>query len=177
MDPANVGMDINQHNEDRIYNFFTQIVISSIELEELHTQFNLFNKSISPFEQPALYWKYKNSPRQFWISALLRATALAKLDNRIFQCPANSVPSERAFSTQNFIHNKIRNRLNPEHVDKLIYIYMNSRVFRARERKNEILMVNRYNLDTLIPEQEIELEDILLQEEDEDIWGIMGRII
>jgi hAT family C-terminal dimerisation region len=169
MNPANVGMHVNQHNEGRIYNFFTQIATSPIELEGLHTQFNLFNKSISPFEQSALCWKYKNNPRQFWISALIRATALAKLGNRIFQCPANSIPSERAFSTQNFIHSKIRNRLNPEHVDKLTYIYMNSHVFRVRDGKNENTVVNCYSLDILTPEQEIELEDTLLQEEDEDI--------
>jgi hypothetical protein len=38
MNPANVGMHVNQHNEGRIYNFFTQIATSPIELEELHTQ-------------------------------------------------------------------------------------------------------------------------------------------
>jgi hypothetical protein len=114
MNPTNVGISVNQHNEGRIYNFFAQITASSAELEQLHTQFNLFNQSVSSFDQSALCWKYKSNPQQFWISALIRASALAKLDNRIFQCPANSVPSERAFSTQNFIHNKIHNHLNPE---------------------------------------------------------------
>lgn len=164
MDPTNAGMPISQYNETHIYNFFSQIAVSSIELEQLHTQFNLFIQSVSPFESSALCWKYKNNPRQFWITALIRATALAKLGNRIFQCPGNSVPSERAFSAQNFIHSKMRNRLNPEKIDKLIYIYMNSHVIRGKDGGNEDIMMDHYSLSKLTPEEELEFEDALLQE-------------
>jgi hypothetical protein len=38
------------------------------------------------------------------------------------------VPSERAFSIQNLLLNKLRNRLSTERVDKLQYIYINQRV-------------------------------------------------
>ncbi len=179
MDPANAGIPVNQHNEARIYDFFTQIATSSTELEQLHTQFNLFNQSVSPFEQSALCWKYKSNAQQFWISALIRAPALAKLGNRIFQCPANSVPGERAFSTQNFLHSKIHNHLSAERVDKLTYIYMNSHVFRAKDGNNENVVVNRYSLSTLTAEEEMELEDRLLQEDDEeyDDDGILDNML
>ena len=46
---------------------------------------------------------------------------------RLFQTPANSVPSERAFSTMNYIHSDLRNRLTTERAHKLQYIFVNKR--------------------------------------------------
>jgi hypothetical protein len=37
------------------------------------------------------------------------------------------VPSERAFSTMNLLQNKLRSRLDMEVMDKLCFIYINSR--------------------------------------------------
>jgi hAT family C-terminal dimerisation region len=139
----------------------------------LHTHFTLFNQSLTPFQQPtlahphsgALCWNYKNDPRKFWIAAMHHAPVLGKLCNRIFQAPANSVPSERSFSTQNFLHSKARNRLDPIRIDKLTYIYMNSRVFRGKDS----IIDNHVDLETLTPEEAMELEDQLLQE---DVEGL-----
>jgi hypothetical protein len=39
----------------------------------------------------------------------------------------NSVSSELAFSTMNYIHSKLRNRLSVERADKLQYIFINCR--------------------------------------------------
>jgi hypothetical protein len=38
---------------------------------------------------------------------------------------------ERSFSAQNFIHNAVRNRLEQEKVDKLAFVYFNSRVLKS----------------------------------------------
>ena len=45
------------------------------------------------------------------------------LARRLFQAPANSVPSERSISVMNFIHKELRNRLTPQWVNKLQYVY------------------------------------------------------
>ena len=42
------------------------------------------------------------------------------------------MPSERAFSTQNLIHTKTRNRLDAQRVDKLTYVHINKRVLDHR---------------------------------------------
>lgn len=60
---------------------------------------------------------------------------LGTVARRLLSCLANSVPSERAFSAQNFIHNKTRNRLSQEKTDKLAFIYMNAKALR-RDRKS-----------------------------------------
>ena len=46
---------------------------------------------------------------------------------RLLETHANSVPSERAFSAMNLTATKKRNRLSVEKLNKLCYIYMNSR--------------------------------------------------
>jgi len=90
------------------------------------------------------------------------APVLGKLGNRIFQAPANSVPSKRSFSTQNFLHSKAHNHLDPIRVDKLTYIYMNSRVLRGKGSTID----NYVDLETLSPEEAMELENELLQEDE-----------
>ncbi|KAH6961710.1 hypothetical protein BKA56DRAFT_499478 [Ilyonectria sp. MPI-CAGE-AT-0026] len=62
--------------------------------------------------------------------------SLAALAKRVLGALANSVPSERSFSSINF-HNKIRNRLTVTSTNKLTFIYMNSRVLRKLETAQE----------------------------------------
>ena len=87
---------------------------------------------------------------------------------RIFCTPGNSVLSERAFLTQNFIHTKSRNRLKADHVNKLNYIYMNSHVLWQRFVKELEVDIARKKVMTQIftIEEELEQEDRFLQEEE-----------
>ena len=52
---------------------------------------------------------------------------LYQLATRLFHTPANSVPSERSFSSMNILHSKSRNRLTVERVGKMLYIQVNRR--------------------------------------------------
>jgi len=75
------------------------------------------------------------------------------------------LPNERAFSIQNLIHSKQRNRLSPERANKLTYIYMNSRVLWSFKEP----IRSPYSLTNA---EEVELEEQLLGDEegeDEDI--------
>ena len=85
--------------------------------------------------------------------------------------PCNSVPSERAFSIQNIIHSKIRNQLSSAKVDKLTYIYMNSRILGLKSStsvdpssKAQIKQVPRSPYD-LSEKQMAQMEDELLEDE------------
>jgi hypothetical protein len=49
---------------------------------------------------------------------------LSSFANRLMNTCANSVPSERAWSTINYIHSKTRNQLSVKRVDKLQFIYI-----------------------------------------------------
>jgi hypothetical protein len=63
----------------------------------------------------------------FWNCQEMSSLALASFAKRLLTTIGNSVPSEQAFSTMNYIYSKTRNRLSPERANKLQYIYMNSR--------------------------------------------------
>ncbi|RLN89474.1 hypothetical protein BBJ28_00021748 [Nothophytophthora sp. Chile5] len=53
---------------------------------------------------------------------LLQSIAL-----RLFRCASSSAASERNFSTHAYIHSKLRNRLAPEKVEKLVHIHFNAK--------------------------------------------------
>jgi len=96
---------------------------------------------------------------------------------RIWATSANSVSSERAFSVQNFIHTKLRNCLHPKRVDKLIYIYMNSRVLKRKQKspysltdEEQVQLENvALVLDGVITAEELELSETwTIQDDDSD---------
>lgn len=60
-----------------------------------------------------------NSPWLWWQYARSGCYKLATLNIRIYSTPANSVPSERAFSTMNYLLNKFRAKSSVESVDKI----------------------------------------------------------
>ena len=126
----------------------------------MHTHFSLWREQLTPFEKGAFCWRFEGEgAKAFWVSAINRANALGKLCNGLFSTPVNSVPSERSFSAQNYIQTKTRNSLKPDHVDKLTYIYMNSRVLDGRKH---ILTADEE--EQLEEEMVIDVEDVEFEE-------------
>ncbi|KAG2767346.1 hypothetical protein PC129_g14071 [Phytophthora cactorum] len=77
---------------------------------------------------------------------------LQKIALQLFRCGVSSSASERYFSTHAFIHSKLRNRLAPDRVEKLVHIY-----FDAKNICNED--IERYShLEDLLREAD-EVED------------------
>jgi len=66
---------------------------------------------------------------------LNEGSQLAPLAVRLFSGIANSVPSERAFSAMNYIHNRYRNRLTAENAEMLIFVFMNWRAQKTTANK------------------------------------------
>ena len=61
---------------------------------------------------------------------------IGQLALRLMRTMASSVPSERAFSIQNLIHDKLRSRLTAEKVDMLQFIYINERVMKNKRKRH-----------------------------------------
>ena len=87
---------------------------------------------------------------------------MAQLAHELLNCTANSVPSERAFSTMNFLHSKLRNRLSHENIDILLFIYINARSLRKASG-------DQHNYDSFIDE---EIANMLLNIEDDLVPNI-----
>ena len=94
----------------------------------------------------------------FWQFASEYSSDLAELSMRLFETPANSVPSERAFSTMNLTHTRYRNRLKVEKVDKICYIHINRRIL---DRKKVPRDKVKKRIDQLNDEEALELEESL----------------
>lgn len=146
-------------SEAQTYEFFNQYTESE-DRKTIRTEFQCFRNQLHPFEAVRVCWEHANEPRIFWLMQLEHTKIIGKLAVRIYSTPANSVPSERSFSCQNFIHDKKRNRLGPEKVDKLTYIYMNTRVLNDVDRKP------LKSVHALTEKEKVEMEDMLLQKED-----------
>jgi hypothetical protein len=66
----------------------------------------------------------------FWMFNKAECYQLSSFSIRLLNTIGNSVLSERVWSNMNYIHSKARNRLSLDTVDKLLFIYNNSRVLR-----------------------------------------------
>ena len=168
LDPVNRTIPLDDHSNQRILKFFQQCARSEEEANVMHTHFALWREQLTPFEKGAFCWKFADKgAREFWVSTINRTKALGILCNRLFSTPANSVPSERSFSTQNYLHTKTRNSLRSDRVDKLTYIYMNSRVFDERTEGDQDILTaeEEEQLD-----EDMDIEDVEFEElEDEDV--------
>jgi hAT family C-terminal dimerisation region len=151
--------------ENKLYDFFLQYSKSPQDARALRMEFVSFRNRETPFQPSKWCWDHIEDPRNFWkMVSTEDSKFLRRLAMRIFATPANSVPSERAFSAQNFIHTKLRNSLHPSRVDKIVFIYMNSRVLKNQQKspykmseKEKVEMEDAALLLDEIPTQE-ELE-------------------
>jgi hypothetical protein len=116
--------------------------LTNSELKEIDTAFKQqipdYTRALSDFfdfrnhkgnfADGVVAWGYIKKPKLFWNCQETSSPALSSYAKRLLTTIGNSVPSERAFSTMNYIHSKIRNRLSVEKADMLQYIFINSRV-------------------------------------------------
>ncbi|OWY99299.1 hypothetical protein PHMEG_00029717 [Phytophthora megakarya] len=80
-------------------------------------------KSWSPDEQEN---NLCDAPLDWWMLKSKRFPLLYDFATRVLSLPTSSAASERSWSVHSFLHNKRRNRLKPERVEKLAFIYSNT---------------------------------------------------
>ena len=89
-------------------------------------QFLDFRSRQSHFSETEAPWDLaKEKPVLFWRVQETAAPELSPFAMKVLTVIANSVPLERAFSSMNFIHSKLRNRLDLTRADKLQFLHMN----------------------------------------------------
>lgn len=161
LNPINVGAPTTIARQNAVLRYFT-VVKPDHESHKCQTAFFHYRAHFGAFYDANPAWRLADSdPIAFWNAMHPFANEISTAAIRLFKTPANSVPSERSFSIQNFIHNKVRNRLDPIRVDKLTFIYMNRRVLdRAIQPVSREFEAVRW--EDLDDEEELELEDQLL---------------
>ena len=103
----------NQARMEQMAQEYTAFRIDALKERQLSTfRFKMIGKS--------------KSVLQWWMADGTDWPLLQNLALRAFSMAASSAASERNFSTFGFIHSKLRNRLGPEKVQKLVYIKTNT---------------------------------------------------
>jgi len=155
--------------EQQIMGFFRRYTTSEADAKILIREFAMFRTQQPPFEPERLCWEQPDNPAVFWELAT-ETQFLSQIASRLYSTPVNSVASERAFSIQNLILTKTRNRLHSSKVNKLTYTYINARILKKLDGK-QVDLDGFYskNVDNLSPSEEVVLEDILLEIEAQDL--------
>jgi len=161
-------------NDEKIRHFFQRQTTSSEEEKQIYTEFLQFRHKMEPFDPLKPCWQYINdSPYLFWLAQIDYAEILARLAVRIFSTPTNSVSSEQAFSVQNALHDKSRASLEPARVNKLSFVYINSRIYSRMTKipgaKNPVPSgpAAKLNFNELSNEDEVELEELMMKYNDD----------
>ncbi|EGZ12144.1 hypothetical protein PHYSODRAFT_457372, partial [Phytophthora sojae] len=67
----------------------------------------------------------RDTPLDWWLVKVNKFPLLHALATRVLSIPTSSAASERSWSVHSFIRTKRRNRLKPDRVEKLAYLYSN----------------------------------------------------
>jgi hypothetical protein len=172
LDPMNLSTKLDQTQDTQLWQFFARHSSSPSEAKAMQVEFLHFRRQHRPFHLTRKCWNHADDPYVFWLMATEFTDFVVPLAIRVYSTPANSVPSEHTVSVMNVIHKKDRNRLQAERVDKLSFIYSNTRTFRASQSQN-IKMGNIRLVNPLTEEEEIEIEEQLMAEEEGQ--GCMDR--
>ena len=157
--PAQHAQPITVALRDAVMTVFRQQFQDAKTLSEALSQFYAFRGQQGGFRRDNYCWSIIESPILFWQLQTLDAPVLGPFAERLMETPANSVPSERAFSIQNLVHTKAHNTLNTIRVDKLQYIHINENILCRKSNPTSKTPIS-YSEDDLVA-----LEDILLGEE------------
>jgi hypothetical protein len=122
--PLNSKVDLTNSELKEIDTIFKQHIA---DFPQALSSFFDFRNHEGSFADGAVAWGYKKQPKLFWNCQETSSPTLALFARRLLTTIGNSVPSERAFSTMNYIHSKLRNRLSVKQADKLQYIFINCR--------------------------------------------------
>jgi hypothetical protein len=90
-------------------------------------QFFAFRNREGSFHSTNPVWELAGNPVLFWRFQQATCPELASAAVNLLTIIANSIPSERAFSTISLINSKTRNRLSVETTSKLQFIHINQR--------------------------------------------------
>jgi hypothetical protein len=102
-----------EENRIRIFKQYTDFLIYA-RSEKLNNTFRF-----------QMLTRHVKTPLQYWLAEGAEWPDLQQIALKIFSLAPASASCERSFSSQGFIHSKLRNRLGPEKVEKLLFIRWN----------------------------------------------------
>ena len=133
LDPSFHGCRLTSNSMNRISEFVQKYY--SNNAVEIWTQILNYKEKSGVFANK-LAWETvgKVDPIVWWYGNFNdSASELTQMAKRILSIPTSSAASERNWSAFAYIHDKKRNRLTPDRVLKLVYIYSNYKLQMPKE--------------------------------------------
>lgn len=160
--PENRNVQIDINTDRAIIAFLWKRCFDDSEKTAVHKSFYAFRANLDSFKLSTANI-HKDDPLAFWQTFIgtEEHKYLARIAVTIFETPANSVASERAFSCIGLVTNALRNRLLADRATKLIYIHMNQRILDENTLFQDLLNGSE--------EDQVELEKMLTQMDEEGI--------
>lgn len=108
----------------QLKNYFTLFFEDEQEILNANTEFDAFSVEFSEVDD-----KFTCNPRVYWAQSGKRNyPALAKICLKLFQMICGSISVERVWNIFKFVHSKTRNKMSSERIEKLVFIYINSKL-------------------------------------------------
>jgi hypothetical protein len=126
--PTNVRVTLSDQDKARCFASLESIAGSREASLKAKQEFYDFRGRRGVYAGGRSCWSFISSPLHFWDDCDSEGAVLPHIARRLATTIANSVPSERAFSTMNLVHSKLRNRLVADRVEKQVYIHINRRI-------------------------------------------------
>ncbi|SMR55142.1 unnamed protein product [Zymoseptoria tritici ST99CH_1E4] len=125
----------------RVLNAIKRSVDNAANRELIKSDYYSFRRKDSVFSADDDCWKL--SMLNFWTNRQHAAPLLANYAIRLAKTRANTTTAERTFSTLRLLHTRLRNRLLPDQLDRLLTVYFNSRVRRQHANRLKGLTTDR----------------------------------
>ena len=122
------------HKHDQSRRILNRVLRKLVHDDETYVhilnQYQDFLKNKGPFQEAVDPILQGAPPHEWWDAMGSEAKALQTIARQILTHVCSISSCEQNWSIYSFVHNKVRNCLQPSRAEDLVYIYTNSRLFR-----------------------------------------------
>ncbi|MEN9638153.1 MAG: hypothetical protein RLZZ262_21 [Bacteroidota bacterium] len=152
LDPRFIGerlsLQLRSSLEDKLYDFGDS---DQETKEQIFTQYKEFvissrNEKVNNSFRYEMLVKKSKPPFEYWLADGSEWPELQQIALKLFSLATSTASAERSFSSQGFLHSKLRNRLGPEKTEKLMFIRSNYKQF-VKTRSNSTIVQESEDID------------------------------
>src|SRR6266540_477200 len=101
-------------------------------------EYSEYVEKLEGFLESHLWGNLTTKPINWWKLVARWYPVLSNIALKVLSIPATSAASECNWSAFGFIHNKLRNRMLNQRVEKCVYLYWNMKILRKIKEKTNI---------------------------------------
>lgn len=139
LDPKYRGELLNANKCDSIIEREILRLAPENKKDEVLIEYSDYIGKLGGFSDDHLWGAMTSQPINWWTLVARRYPILSTIARQILSIPSTSAASERNWSSFGFIHNKLRNRLEDNKVEKCVYLYWNMRILKQINQQEKVI--------------------------------------